>query len=259
MKEENILKNEYDYLNYHQVDFSKYKKYEITKKEIEDMKNTIKPDKKVSFKRWSTLVACAAIMVVGSQTAFGKEMIENVTKVISTGYNSFYKLDEENVKEVFENIIETENIKVTVEENDYDNPLDRYKEGEDYDVIEDLSELDAFVESMNFDVMFPEKLPDGFEFLGAARYEGSGDYIDIFYEDVKTGEYIFLQERIANNLTAFGAGTSGSIEEVDVKGNKAVIMDDDGIFWEDNGVSFSLIGRKTVNKNELLKIAESFK
>ena len=44
-----------------------------------------------------------------------------------------------------------------------------------------------------------------------------------------------------------------------VEGNKAVIMDDDGIFWEDNGVSFSLIGRNVVNKNELLKIAESFK
>lgn len=117
-------------------------------------------------------------------------------------------------------------------------------------------------EQLNFKLITPEYLPEGFEFLyceGFSKSNGelSGDYAVLAYSD---GEKKFtIHERVINDETKFETGTSEEVREGEINGCKAAITDS-GIIWEQNGVSVDIVsGDSGVLGKELLKVAESTK
>lgn len=116
-----------------------------------------------------------------------------------------------------------------------------------------------------FDVKVPKYLPEGYTFERIELYkdeEGKVEqskYIDIYYTNETTGEFIFMQQRFADEETGYATGTDGTVEKVKVNGVEALIMDDRSIDWEANGVLYHLSSRGAFGKEELMKIAESIK
>lgn len=116
-----------------------------------------------------------------------------------------------------------------------------------------------------FDVKLPEYLPDGYKFDRIELYKDengkveNSKYISIYYTNESTGEYMPMQQRFSDEETGYTTGTDGTVEQVQVNGVEALIMDDRSIDWEANGVLYSISGRGAFGKDELLKIAESIK
>lgn len=129
-----------------------------------------------------------------------------------------------------------------------------------YFVVTDKSKV---AEKLNFAPAMPEYLPSGYEFYGATLYkdekgEVSGDYLAMYYKNASMGKEFSIHERIINDETAFETGTSGEIRETTVKGNKAVIMDNMSVDWEEGGISVSVLaGKSGISIDELMKISES--
>lgn len=116
-----------------------------------------------------------------------------------------------------------------------------------------------------FDVKLPEYLPDGYKFDRIELYKDengkveNSKYIDIFYTNESTGNFIFMQQRLSDEETGFTTGTDGTVEKVKVNGAEALIMDDSSIDWEADGVLYHMTSRGAVGKDDLLKMAESIK
>ncbi len=253
------MKNEYDYLNNCKVDFSKYEQYEINDEELKKMKNLVGGKRKMGKLKY--LVACAAIIALGSQTAFGEGFIKSL-KTISLGSNTFeqFEVNENAVVNSYPNGYETETIEVSFNNGEYENPLNRYlEEPEVYTVMQEEEKLADFIKGISFEVKLPEKVIGDLDFLGAVKYGDSKDYIDIYYINADTGEYIFIQERAINDETAFGLGTDSELKEVKVNGEKAAMVGGRSLFWDKDGVSFSLSCHIDVAESKLIEMAESFK
>lgn len=116
-----------------------------------------------------------------------------------------------------------------------------------------------------FDVKLPEYLPDGYKFDRIELYKDengkveNSKYISIFYTNESNGEYIFMQQRLSDEETGFTTGTDGTVERARVNGAEALIMDDQSIDWEANGVLYHITSRGAFGKDDLLKMAESIK
>jgi hypothetical protein len=114
-----------------------------------------------------------------------------------------------------------------------------------------------------FKVTLPGYLPEGYKFDKAKLYKDekgnvSPKYIDLYFLNEKTGKNIYLQQRFAEEETAFETGTEGTVEEVKVNGAAAVISDGRNMNWEAGNVLYILNGGD-IGKSELMKIAESIK
>lgn len=70
---------------------------------------------------------------------------------------------------------------------------------------------------------------------------------------------MFMQQRFSDEETGYTTGTHGTVEQVQVNGVEALIMNDRSIDWEANGVLYNISGRGAFDKDELLKVAESVK
>ncbi|WP_105617081.1 DUF4367 domain-containing protein [Vallitalea okinawensis] len=128
-------------------------------------------------------------------------------------------------------------------------------------VIEDSQKLNKYT---SFNVMLPTYLPEGYIFDRAEFYkdengEVSDKYIDLIFSNGQTGQYFFMQQRLANEETAYEFGTDGEIKEIDINGVKAIITDGRKINWETNDVLYGLSGGGVITEDELIKIAESIK
>lgn len=112
---------------------------------------------------------------------------------------------------------------------------------------------------------FTYYLPDGYQFDKAEFYKdedgvvNNSKYISLYFTNKNTGKYIYMQQRFADEETAYATGTDGKVEEIKINGLDAVLSDDRSIDWEANNTLYGLHGRGEINRSELIKIAESIK
>lgn len=87
------MKNEFDYLNDADIDFSVYSEQQLTKKERMRMKNVIKKHKKINYLKLAGLAACIALVAALAQTAMAQDFFGRIIKSVSTGHNTFVETD----------------------------------------------------------------------------------------------------------------------------------------------------------------------
>lgn len=126
-------------------------------------------------------------------------------------------------------------------------------------VVKDTSKLNDYT---CFDVILPGYLPEGYTFDRAGFFKDdngvveNSKYIELYFTNDKTGKFIYMQQRFADEETAYETGGS-KVEKIKVNGVDAVLYDN-SLGWEYNGVIYMLNGRG-IAKDELIKIAESIK
>lgn len=287
------MKNEFDYLNDVRVDFSKYTAKTLTEQERVNMKNAIKKGKNKSARKYLLLAACiCAVAVTG--TAFASGFLKTITTGYNTyvqDTSDVMELPEELKGKLFDgNGIMLDSISKSDMNNIYDENGNKLTERDLTDlyisamglegkvniddetntIIEDedtgsefvYSSLEEARKSSSFNIKVPQYLPEGFIFSRAYTYKeddgsGSGDYLTIEYTDNK-GREISILERTLNEQTKFTMCTDGKIEEITINGMKAVLSNNKNIDFEtSDNVSVALYGYKGIDKNELIKTAES--
>ncbi len=129
-------------------------------------------------------------------------------------------------------------------------------------IVKDPNKLNNYT---CFNVILPSYLPEGFKFDKAEFYKENKDdivenskYISLYFANEKTGEYIYMQQRFADEETAIEAGAE-KIEKLKINGVDAVLYGDRNLDWETDSVMYMLSGRGVISKGELIKIAESIK
>lgn len=277
------MRNEFDYLNDVEMDFTCYEK------ELNTMKINSKKIKK--SQKVVAVAACIAILTIS--TTFATRMGGNIIKIVSTGFNSFRQIDPDVPTPLMEDfrgkIYNKDGIALdSIGKNDIGNLYDKdgnkitgemfaqmieaatggkvktldNAHSEESQVVYETLE-DAKNNSV-FDVKTPTYLPDGYSVSKIYAYKSedgivSGEYLVIEYENAK-GEKIIINERILNEQTAFEMGTDGKVEEITVNGRATVIMHDTFLHFETgDNVSVSINAKDNISKAELIKIAESIK
>lgn len=234
-------------------------------------------------------IALVCILGISSmKTAFAQELVDKIVKTITLGHITIFQ-DEPNLEKTF---IVPEEFKGKIFDKD-GNPVEVFLSGEFKQIYtsegdeianidletgeiltvnqEELLEEEILivkdVDKLNdytcFEVILPRYLPEGYEFDKAEFFKdeagvvADSKYIELYFTNGKSKEYIYIQQRFADGETAYAAGGE-KVEEIKINGIDAVMYNDRNIDWEDNGVLYMLTGRK-ITKNELIKIAESFK
>ncbi|MEK4511461.1 DUF4367 domain-containing protein [Paenibacillus sp. FSL K6-2524] len=128
-------------------------------------------------------------------------------------------------------------------------------------VVNDPNQLNDYT---RFNVILPTYVPEGFSFDRAEFYkddDGSvsdSKYIDLFYTNEETGKSFSMQNRFADEETAYIRSTDGSVEAIKLNDLDAVLVNGKSIDWEKDGVLYSLFGKKSgLDRTELIRIAES--
>lgn len=115
-----------------------------------------------------------------------------------------------------------------------------------------------------FDVILPNYLSEGYELDRAEFYRDedgvveNSKYMGLYFTNEKTGKYIYMQQRFADEEAAYETGAE-KVEIVKINDVDALLYDDRNIDWEANGVIYALSSRGEISKSELIKIAESIK
>ncbi len=286
------MKKEYEYLNDVKMDFSVYSEQKLSESEANSMKNAINKTKKVNYKKLGIIAACVAIVGTLTFTALAKDFIGNIIKTISTGHNEFSQIDPDKLPEMYVGLLFDEDGNVVTEfypeacdyydkngekiedvylflreeyekmaeKNGWDvkisesaddknkTPLERAEEN-GQNVVKNISEINS---GLNFTAKLPEYVPADFTFSFATA---DGDYLFLYYTN-ENDEYFVIHERVINEDTAYESGGK-KIEETEINGNKAVIVDDSSVAWECDGISVEILGRALLNPDELLNVANS--
>ncbi len=151
-------------------------------------------------------------------------------------------------------VTEDGNGEITISYNKDEDPLKRYEES-GYSIIDNEADMAKLNDALDFAPRLPEYLPKGYGFYGAAYFDTSRYYLTVIY---KNGDkYIYVNERLINDETAFSMGTDEEIEELEINGHKAVLSGDRNLDWEDGDVSVGINGG--VGRDEIIKIGESVK
>ena len=286
------MRNEYDILNETKLELEMYEQEELTDMERKIMKDNIKKSIRKKGKNWRKIgaiaacVACSAALL--SQTAFAQELVENLIKMISTGSNQYAQYEglpePEGITAYDENGNALEKVPTDGSEyyvKDSEGELVKITEAsevmlDDGTIVKIVGENDADIQEGIFNVSnidevqqyldFEMKRLDtpGYEFVKAELYtkeDGSvsGDYLMLEYRNTQTGKPLTSHQRILNDETAFSMGTDEEIREVTVNGNKAVIIGDDTIDWEENGASYNISAQGNITGDALIEAAENMK
>lgn len=251
----------------------------------ENMKksNKIKP----SIIKVASIALICILGISTMRTSFAQEMIDKIVNFISIGHVTVY---EDPIYNKGESISVPEELEGKIFDKD-GNPIEEFivgspkamytADGEEIGYIETetfkiVTSAEAEREENNlvvkdtttlndytcFDVVLPKYLPEGYEFDRAEFFRDENGvventkYISLYFTNEKTGEYIYMQQRFADEETAYAAGGQ-KIEQLKINGADAILYDN-SLDWEDDGVIYALNGRG-IAKNELVKIAESFK
>ncbi len=117
------------------------------------------------------------------------------------------------------------------------------------------------INEAGFDVRVPTFVPDGYT-LGQVRLLCVAPY-DVFMIYEGPGEQLGLYQSFVNPLGANGAERRGidvftnkTFQDVMVGDSQAALIDDTSLVWEQDDVSFNLIG-PGLGKDTLMRIAES--
>lgn len=127
-------------------------------------------------------------------------------------------------------------------------------------IVRDAEGLNRYT---SFDVLLPGYNPEGYRFDRAELYKDKrgeardSKYINIYDKHSSTGKEIFMQQRAADEETAYHVATSAKIEPLKINAD-AVLSGEHTLDWEAGGVLHSLTARD-VSREELIKIAESIR
>ncbi|MBW4839438.1 MAG: DUF4367 domain-containing protein [Paenibacillaceae bacterium] len=126
-----------------------------------------------------------------------------------------------------------------------------------------LTDPEALSQHTAFQVKMPEFLPKGYAFNRAEQYldeqgTASPKYISLYFAKSGTGNEIYIQQRMADEETAYASSTEGAVKQTQIGGVDAVIVNGNSIAWETDGVMFDLVA-KGLEESELIRIAESLK
>ncbi|MNO38397.1 hypothetical protein D3C76_284990 [compost metagenome] len=128
-------------------------------------------------------------------------------------------------------------------------------------IVRDSSKLNEYT---LFDVGLPEYLPAGYIFDRAEFYKDSNGevmnskYINLYFVNEATNEKISMQQRYADEETAYEMSTDGTIEKVKINGVDAVLVNGKGLDWEANGVLYGVTSA-SLDKDDLVKVAASIR
>lgn len=265
--------------------FSKtFKKLNIN--EGEDNMNKSNKTKKSLMKVASIALICI-LGISTMQTSFAQDLVAKIVKTISLGHitvieeytgEESFPIPEEFKGKIFDkdgNLIEIFSADIdkiyTADGDEIANldmgngkiiTVDQQEKmiEEDILVVKDINKLNEYT---CFEVILPSYLPEGYEFDRAGFFKDSNGivedskYIELYFTNAKTGEYIYMQQRFADEETGYATGGE-NVQEIKINGVDAVMYNDRNIDWEYNGVLYMLNGRGIV-KSELIKMAESFK
>ncbi|MFM9332286.1 DUF4367 domain-containing protein [Paenibacillus mesotrionivorans] len=123
--------------------------------------------------------------------------------------------------------------------------------------IEDASVIPEYTA---FKAGLPAYVPEGFVFDRAEVYKKGDKYLDVYYLNPATGKTIHIQERLADEETAYAMSTEHKVEQVRVSGVDAVIIGGKTIDWEKDGVLYSIMTGKSgvkLDNSQLIRMAES--
>lgn len=126
----------------------------------------------------------------------------------------------------------------------------------------DVNKIDEY---LCFTSQLPTELPEGYSFNRAEFYKDENGkvedskYLSLYFTNQITGKEIYVQERFADDETAYETGTDGTVEEIDINGVKAILQDEADLDWEADGLLFGISTRNNISKEELIKMANSFK
>ena len=246
-----------------------------------------------SLKRITITAATVTVLLITlMQTTFAQDFVEKIIKSISLGHINAIQVKHPDIKEYKI----PDELKGKIFDKD-GNPLEVITEetrGELYtaegekivafsngQVITEVQKQKMAQESMLvvkdseklndytcFKVILPGFLPNGYEFDRAEFYKdetgavNQTKYIDLYFKNQTTGNYILMQQRFSDEETAYEFSTDGDIEKIKINDSDAVLFDGNhgkNIDWEYNGVLYGLNGRGNVDQNDLIKIAESIK
>lgn len=125
--------------------------------------------------------------------------------------------------------------------------------------IEDPADIPEYTA---FKAGLPAYVPEGFVFDRAEVYKKGDKYLDVYYLNPATGKSIHIQERHADEETAYAMSTEHKVEQVKVSGVDAVIIGGKTIDWEKDGVLYSILTGKSgvkLDNSQLIRMAESMK
>lgn len=216
------MKQEYEFLNGAEMDFSKYEEMSLSEKERDSMKRNLRRTggNKIYRRPVIQAAACMAVLFVFAQTTVAQDIVR---RIISVG-NSV--------------VIEGElsGGKIT------------------FDTAEELAA------KLDFDLKIPQTLPEGYELVSAHGYgeseeEISGDYAVLTYGNNEKTFTIF--ERTDSGKTKYATDIQ-DVTEMDFGGSKAVYNDHTFICsWD--GVTVNILGGDALTEEELLETAESMR
>lgn len=231
----------------------------------------------------SVAVICFSLM----QTSFAQDLLAKIVNSISLKHINIEQVEEPETYPVPEElkgkIFDKDGNPIKEFSKSYDDgvytadgkKIVDFKDGKIITESEKVNENDNMVvkdqEKLNdytcFKVILPQYLPEGYEFDRAEFYRDKNGvvkdskYIDLYFADKETGEKIFMQQRFADEETAYSMSTGDKIEKVKINGVDAIIYvgeNSSGIDWENNGVLYSMNG-KGISRSEIIKVAESVK
>ena len=271
------------------MDFSEVSnKKRVEERVFNKVKEPIKMRK--HFKLKKTGIVAATVLLIGGtmQTAAAQDFMEKVIKTISTGHivvsqyekeewtsvsvpkslqGKIYLKDGTPVTEFTPDMSEIYTSKgekianIDIKTGAITTEKEEKAKEEDTTLIEyDMKKLNKY---LCFDVKLPTYLPQGYEFDYAEFYkdeEGKVEqskYITLIFSNSVTGKQVSLQERFADEETAYETGTDGSVEKVDINGVKAILSDGKNLDWEADGLLFSFYTQNNISSEELLKVARS--
>jgi len=124
-----------------------------------------------------------------------------------------------------------------------------------------VTDQEAIQGYTNFQIKLPNYLPEGYAFDRVEFYqEGqvvSPDYVNLYFLQESTGNFLFLQQRTANEETAFSFGAEKDLEEVALGKYRGILGDGRNLYWEQAGVLYALSTRGHLSQDEILRIGES--
>ncbi|WP_079912612.1 DUF4367 domain-containing protein [Paenibacillus sp. 32352] len=211
-----------------------------------------------SRKKWTRLAASAAsVAAVGIislsivQPSFASDIVSRIINTISLGHISVSQMEPSvthiPIDEMKKQVMVSAQDQAASESNTL--------------VVRDPGQLNQYT---SFQVLLPSYQPEGYVFDRAEFYKdeqgvvSGSKYINIYYKQPATGKQIFMQQRHADEETAFGLSTTNKIEAIQIHGVDAVMTGEHSIDWETNGVLYSLTA-KGLEKDEVIKIAESIR
>ncbi|WP_145321767.1 DUF4367 domain-containing protein [Paenibacillus xylanexedens] len=228
------------------------------KQEANTMKN------KRGFKRpaiaLSAVLAGGVLSITIAQPSFAQDIVDKVLASFNLGHIEVAQIEpqaqptESTGKQSYKAAKEGEQSYIAAKEGEQDPDIAEH--------ILSIKDTTKLADYADFPVKLPQYLPEGYAFDRAEFYrdveEVSGKYVNLHFTNKETKGSIYMQQRLPDEESAFETGTDGKIEELQLNGVKAILMDDRTLLWETKDALYSL-SSGSVNRSEIIRIAESIR